>query len=69
MTRRVAAVTGAAQGLGAEIAIRLAADGFDVALLDIQADRLEKTSVDAEAAGAEPARVLAPQGREERPAP
>ncbi|GAB04543.1 SDR family oxidoreductase [Gordonia amarae] len=52
MTRRVAAVTGAAQGLGAEIAIRLAADGFDVALLDIQADRLEKTSVDAEAAGA-----------------
>lgn len=39
--RRVAAVTGAAQGLGADIAQHLAEDGFSVVLLDIQKDGLE----------------------------
>jgi NAD(P)-dependent dehydrogenase (short-subunit alcohol dehydrogenase family) len=47
--RRVAAVTGAAQGLGAEIALRLAADGFDLVLLDLREDGLEKTKTEIEA--------------------
>jgi 3-oxoacyl-[acyl-carrier protein] reductase len=50
--RRVAAVTGSAQGLGAEIAVRLAADGFDLALLDLRPDGLHTTGTEAEAAGA-----------------
>ena len=36
--RRVAAVTGAAGGIGAAVCARLAADGFAVACLDYRAD-------------------------------
>ncbi|XVQ09639.1 SDR family NAD(P)-dependent oxidoreductase [Spirillospora sp. CA-255316] len=46
--RCVAVVTGAAQGLGAEIAVRLAGDGFAVALLDLREDGLEKTRLEIE---------------------
>lgn len=43
---RVATVTGAAQGIGRAIALRLAADGNDVALLDIDAERIAGVSRD-----------------------
>ena len=43
MSTRVAFVTGGAQGLGEAIALRLAKDGLDVAILDIlgQEDKME----------------------------
>jgi 3-oxoacyl-[acyl-carrier protein] reductase len=47
---RVAAVTGAAQGLGAEIADRLADAGFALALLDVQDAGLRETEARINAA-------------------
>lgn len=41
---QVAIVTGAAQGLGRVIAHRLAAEGADVVIADIQGDRAERTA-------------------------
>ncbi|WKX07082.1 SDR family NAD(P)-dependent oxidoreductase [Streptomyces sp. NL15-2K] len=41
--RRSAVITGAAQGLGAEIAFRLAGEGYAIALLDLRKEGLEHT--------------------------
>lgn len=38
-TRGVAVVTGGAKGIGRSVALRLAADGHDVAILDVEDDR------------------------------
>jgi 3-oxoacyl-[acyl-carrier protein] reductase len=48
---KTAIVTGGAQGIGREIALRFAREGADVALLDRDADAIEKTRLDAEALG------------------
>jgi 3-oxoacyl-[acyl-carrier protein] reductase len=48
---RVAIVTGAAQGIGQAVAIRLASDGFDIGVLDQNANGLDKTAHAVEALG------------------
>ncbi|KAJ7267180.1 hypothetical protein C8J57DRAFT_1326923 [Mycena rebaudengoi] len=52
-TKRVALVTGAAQGMGRDIALKLADDGFDVAVNDIAAkdDNLDQVVAEIRAKG------------------
>ncbi|MBF0889871.1 acetoin reductase [Gluconobacter sp. LMG 1744] len=51
LSGKVAAVTGAAQGIGKAIALRLAKDGADVILLDVKQDILAQTAKEVEALG------------------
>jgi len=48
---KVALVTGAGQGIGRGIALRLAKDGADIALVDIKADKLEAVRKEVESSG------------------
>ena len=50
-TSRTAMVTGAARGIGAEVARRLAADGFAVAVLDLDEDASKPVVAEIEKAG------------------
>ena len=52
LTGKVAIVTGAAQGIGRAIAIRLADEGAKVALADIQLDSAEQVAAEIRRAGA-----------------
>ena len=54
MTVKTALVTGAARGIGLAVARRFLAEGWNVALLDINADQLRETM----AALAEPAKTF-----------
>ena len=51
MSNRVAVVTGAARGIGAAVAVRLAEDGVDVAVLDLDADACADTVAAVKAKG------------------
>jgi dihydroxycyclohexadiene carboxylate dehydrogenase len=55
---KVAVVTGAAQGIGREVALRLAREGGKVALVD-RSDLVEEVRREAEAAGAEALAITA----------
>jgi len=48
---KIALVTGAAQGIGRDIALALAADGADVAICDVNLEAAQKTASDIEALG------------------
>ena len=48
---KIALVTGAAQGIGRDIALALATDGADVAICDVNLDAAQKTAGDIEAKG------------------
>ncbi len=48
---KIALVTGAAQGIGREIALALAADGADVAICDVNLEAAQKTAAEIEATG------------------
>jgi 3-oxoacyl-[acyl-carrier protein] reductase len=51
LSNRVAVVTGGGRGIGAAIAVRLAQDGCDVAVLDLAEDRCTETVARVEATG------------------
>ena len=51
ISQKVAVVTGAGQGIGLAIAKRLAKDGADIALVDLQADKLEAAALEIESIG------------------
>lgn len=51
VTNKVALITGAAQGIGRAIALRLAKDGFDLTLVDLKEDKLEAVAKEVEALG------------------
>jgi meso-butanediol dehydrogenase / (S,S)-butanediol dehydrogenase / diacetyl reductase len=48
---KVALVTGAAQGIGRGIALRLAKDGADIAIVDIHTDKMTQVAAEIKALG------------------
>ncbi len=51
LSGKTALVTGAAQGIGRDIALALATDGADVAICDVNLEAAQKTAADIEAKG------------------
>ena len=51
LSGKIALVTGAAQGIGRGIALRLAKDGADIALVDLNLDKLRHVAEEVQALG------------------
>ena len=48
---KVALITGAGQGIGRAIALRLAKDGADIAIVDLKKDKMDAVAKEVEALG------------------
>jgi meso-butanediol dehydrogenase / (S,S)-butanediol dehydrogenase / diacetyl reductase len=64
--RRVALVTGAARGIGRGIALRLAADGHDVAVSDLRGSALPSVVEEIKSLGRRSSMVYADVSQEEQ---
>lgn len=56
---KVALITGAGQGIGRAIALRLASDGADISLVDVNADRIGAVAEEVRAAGSKAISLVA----------
>ncbi|BAH53568.1 acetoin reductase [Rhodococcus opacus] len=56
---KVALITGAGQGIGRAIALRLASDGADISLVDVNADRIGAVADEVRAAGSKAISLVA----------
>jgi 3-oxoacyl-[acyl-carrier protein] reductase len=65
-TPRIAIVTGAARGIGAGVAVRLAADGMTVAVLDLDEGNCADTVREIETAGGQALAVGADMSKTEQ---
>ncbi|WP_307421409.1 acetoin reductase [Labrys monachus] len=63
---KVALVTGAAQGIGRGIALRLAKDGADIALVDVKGDKLAAVAKEIEALGRKTTTFIADVGKRDQ---
>ena len=59
MSNKVAVVTGSGQGIGRAIALRLAKDGFNVALVDIKLDKITAVAKEIAAIGRQATTITA----------
>jgi NAD(P)-dependent dehydrogenase (short-subunit alcohol dehydrogenase family) len=64
--RRVALVTGAAQGIGRGIALRLATDGYDVAVGDLNGSTVSKVAEEIKSLGRRSHHIFADVSSEEQ---
>lgn len=59
MSNKVAVVTGSGQGIGRAIALRLAKDGFNVALVDVKSDKITAVAKEVAAIGRQATTITA----------
>lgn len=59
MSNKVAVVTGSGQGIGRAIALRLAKDGFNVALVDVKLDKITAVAKEVAAIGRQATTITA----------
>jgi NAD(P)-dependent dehydrogenase (short-subunit alcohol dehydrogenase family) len=64
--RRVALVTGAARGIGRSLALRLAADGYDVAVGDLNGSTVSKVAEEIKSLGRRSHHIFADVSSEEQ---